>query len=173
MASPAHKGTSGGGERISMAVLRNSDSGDRHQIRSASSSECSRSIWQRIRRFHPNELATDVVLRSAPAVSSGTRRMAVMLDWPAPVRNAGENRFSPQQYATDICGYRYAPALFAETAVAADGAFAACLQRPQGKPARWRWVLCGSAGCHPALHNAPQVESFGSADALAALILFG
>ena len=28
---------------------------------------------QRIRLFHPNELATDVVLRSAPAVSSAIR----------------------------------------------------------------------------------------------------
>ena len=31
-----------------------------------------KSMWRRIRLFHPNELATDVVLRSAPAVSSGT-----------------------------------------------------------------------------------------------------
>ncbi len=46
--------------------------GDRNPIRSASSSECSKSIWQRIRLFQPNELATDVVLRSAPAVSSAT-----------------------------------------------------------------------------------------------------
>jgi hypothetical protein len=59
MASPARKGTSGG--RF----------GDRHQIRSASSSKCSKSIWKRIRLFHPNELGTDVVLRAAPAVDVG------------------------------------------------------------------------------------------------------
>jgi len=48
------------GERISMAVCVTAIR-DRHQIRSASSSECSKSIWRRIRLFHPNELATDVV----------------------------------------------------------------------------------------------------------------
>jgi hypothetical protein len=70
------QGNVGGGERISMAV-RVQRFGGRHQIRSASSSECSKSIWQRIRLFHPNELATDVVLRSAPAVSSPTREVEI------------------------------------------------------------------------------------------------
>jgi hypothetical protein len=36
----------------------------------------SQGIWQRIRLFHPDELATDVVLRSAPAVSSANRNLA-------------------------------------------------------------------------------------------------
>jgi hypothetical protein len=61
-----------------MAVLRNSDSvtGIRFVPLHPPNSK---SIWQRIRLFHPNELATAVVLRAAPAVSSATRRMMLVI----------------------------------------------------------------------------------------------